>query len=161
MFVVQRFRPIKVGDKRVKLQIWDTAGQERFRTITSAYYRGADGIIMVYDVTHRECFEHVRDWLKEVNKYANEGTCMLLVGNKNDLEDRAVTKEEGEELAKELGMPFLETSAKTADNVERAFERMTEQLVDMKLRSTDTRDESDLIDPTKTPSTAKAGKCCS
>jgi Ras-related protein Rab-1A len=72
----------------VKLQIWDTAGQERFRTITSAYYRGADGIIMVYDVTNQESFNHVADWLTEVNRYASEGTCKLLVGNKSDRTDR-------------------------------------------------------------------------
>lgn len=75
----------------VKLQIWDTAGQERFRTITSAYYRGADGIIMVYDVTSQESFNHVADWLTEVNRYASEGTCKLLVGNKSDRPDRSDT----------------------------------------------------------------------
>ena len=83
-----RFRTIKVENKTVKLQIWDTAGQERFRTITSAYYRGADGIIMVYDVTNAESFGHVNDWLKEVNRYASESTCKLLVGNKNDMENK-------------------------------------------------------------------------
>ena len=79
-----RFRTVKIDKKTVKLQIWDTAGQERFRTITSAYYRGADGIIMVYDVTSQDSFDHVNDWLKEVNRYASEGTCKLLVGNKSD-----------------------------------------------------------------------------
>ena len=83
-----RFRTIKVENKTVKLQIWDTAGQERFRTITSAYYRGADGIIMVYDVTNAESFGHVNDWLNEVNRYASESTCKLLVGNKNDMENK-------------------------------------------------------------------------
>mmetsp|Transcript_35141 Transcript_35141/g.71640 ORF Transcript_35141/g.71640 Transcript_35141/m.71640 type:complete len:131 (+) Transcript_35141:108-500(+) len=83
-----RFRTVKVEKHTVKLQIWDTAGQERFRTITSAYYRGADGIIMVYDVTNQESFNHVADWLTEVNRYASEGTCKLLVGNKSDRPDR-------------------------------------------------------------------------
>jgi len=83
-----RFRTVKIDKKTVKLQIWDTAGQERFRTITSAYYRGADGIIMVYDVTSVESFDHVNDWLNEVNRYASEGTCKLLVGNKNDRQDK-------------------------------------------------------------------------
>ena len=78
----------QVGANTVKLQIWDTAGQERFRTITSAYYRGADGIIMVYDVTSTESFNHVSDWLTEVNRYASEGTCKLLLGNKSDRADR-------------------------------------------------------------------------
>lgn len=111
---------------------WDTAGQERFRTITSAYYRGADGIIMVYDVTHRESFEHVREWLKEVEKYAAPETCKLLIGNKSDRTDRAITEAEGAALAKELGMPLLETSARTSDNVEAAFNKMAENLIKMR-----------------------------
>ena len=113
----------------VKLQIWDTAGQERFRTITSAYYRGADGIIMVYDVTNQESFNHVADWLTEVNRYASEGTCKLLVGNKSDRSDRAVSAEEAREYAEKLNIPFLETSAKNADNVEKAFLTMAQELI--------------------------------
>merc|ERR1719321_2356167 len=98
-----RFRTVKVGDKFVKLQIWDTAGQERFRTITSAYYRGADGIIMVYDVTAQESFDHVQDWLSEVNRYASEGTCKLLVGNKSDRADKVVSTEKARAFADSLG----------------------------------------------------------
>ena len=113
----------------VKLQIWDTAGQERFRTITSAYYRGADGIIMVYDVTNQESFNHVTDWLTEVNRYTSEGTCKLLVGNKSDRSDRAVSAEEAREYAEKLNIPFLETSAKNADNVEKAFLTMAQELI--------------------------------
>lgn len=124
-----RFRTVKVGDKYVKLQIWDTAGQERFRTITSAYYRGADGIIMVYDVTNQESFDHVQDWLQEVNRYSSEGTSKLLIGNKSDREDKIVTTAQGEEYASKLDMPFLETSAKTANNVEAAFLAMATQLI--------------------------------
>jgi len=116
-----RFRTVKIGDKVVKLQIWDTAGQERFRTITAAYYRGADGIVMTYDVTVRDSFTHVREWLVEVDKYASPETCKLLIGNKSDRTDRVVTEAEGSALAKELQMPFIETSARTADNVEAAF----------------------------------------
>merc|ERR1711874_641300 len=86
-----RFKTIPVDNKSVKLQIWDTAGQERFRTITSAYYRGADGIVLVFDVTDRESFDHVDDWLTEVNRYVNDSTMMLLLGNKCDNEtDRQV-----------------------------------------------------------------------
>ena len=85
-----RFRTVDIGDKKVKLQIWDTAGQERFRTITSAYYRGADGIIMVYDVTNVESFENVKNWLKEVEDHASEDTCKLMIGNKNDCTNKAV-----------------------------------------------------------------------
>jgi Ras-related protein Rab-1A len=91
-----RFRTVKIDKKTIKLQIWDTAGQERFRTITSAYYRGADGIIMVYDVTSRESFNHINDWLTEVNRYASETSCKLIVGNKCDLkESRIISTEQG------------------------------------------------------------------
>ena len=79
-----RFRTIKMNQRILKLQIWDTAGQERFRTITSVYYRGANGIILCYDVTNSESFDHIVDWINEVNKYAPEKVCMLLVGNKSD-----------------------------------------------------------------------------
>jgi Ras-related protein Rab-1A len=117
-----RFRTVIIGNKTVKLQIWDTAGQERFRTITSAYYRGADGIIMVYDVTSQDSFEHVNDWLKEVNRYASEGTCKLLVGNKCDrIADKIVTAEQAKEFSEELGIPFLETSAKSAKKCRRSI----------------------------------------
>lgn len=125
-----RFRTVKIDNKTVKLQIWDTAGQERFRTITSAYYRGADGIIMVYDVTSQESFDHVSDWLNEVNRYASEGTCKLLVGNKSDINDnKAVTYETAKAFADSLSIPFLETSAKNAQNVEEAFLTMASELI--------------------------------
>jgi len=125
-----RFRTLKIDQKTVKLQIWDTAGQERFRTITSAYYRGADGIIMVFDVTNMESFDHVNDWLKEVNRYAAEGTVKLLVGNKSDrTADKVVTEAQAKEFADELGIPFIETSAKSSKNVEEAFLTMAGELI--------------------------------
>jgi Ras-related protein Rab-1A len=85
----------------IKLQIWDTAGQERFRTLTASYYRGAQGIIIVYDVTDRETFDNVRTWIQEIEKYSRPGACCkMLVGNKSDMaEQRQVTTEEGQELA--------------------------------------------------------------
>jgi len=114
----------------VKLQIWDTAGQERFRTITSAYYRGAHGIIIVYDVTTYESFEHVEEWLNEVNRQASDSTLKLLVGNKSDLdEEKKVSPEEAQSFAEKLGMSFLETSAKNSTNVEAAFLTMAKQLI--------------------------------
>ena len=121
-----------MGSLLVKLQIWDTAGQERFRTITSAYYRGADGIITVYDVTSQESFDHVQDWMHEVEKYASPGTVKLLVGNKCDREDKVVSTETGEAFASNFNMPFLETSAKTAENVEAAFLAMASELIKAK-----------------------------
>lgn len=142
-----RFRTVKIDKKTVKLQIWDTAGQERFRTITSAYYRGADGIIMVYDVTSMDSFEHVNDWLKEVNRYASEGTCKLLVGNKSDRTiDKVVTTEQAKEFADELGIEFLETSAKSAKNVEEAFLTMAGELIRQRMaRVETTSDEKEKI----------------
>jgi len=125
-----RFRTVTIDKKTVKLQIWDTAGQERFRTITSAYYRGADGIIMVYDVTSQESFDHVEEWLSEVDRYANENTAKLLVGNKADLiEEKQVSEETAQRFADKLGISFLETSAKTATNVDAAFLTMGKELI--------------------------------
>lgn len=125
-----RFRTVKIDKKVIKLQIWDTAGQERFRTITSAYYRGADGIIMVYDVTSEESFRHINEWFLEVNRYASENTCKLIVGNKIDLPNKLIPTETGEAYAAKLGMPFIETSAVSAENVEAAFETITKQLIE-------------------------------
>ena len=138
---------------------WDTAGQDRFRTITSAYYRGADGIIVVYDVTHRESYEHVRDWLKEVEKYANDNTVKLLVGNKSDRRDRVVTPEEGQALAAELGVPFIETSARSADNVEQAFTRMADDLTQLKAAEPDDAGDSVKVGGGSGKG-GSGGKCC-
>jgi Ras-related protein Rab-1A len=132
-----RFRTVNVNGKKVKLQIWDTAGQERFRTITSAYYRGADGIVLAYDTTDRDTFEHVDSWLQEVNKFANESTVKVLVGNKCDkTDDRKVSTVEGEAKAHSLGLSFVETSAKDSTNIEEAFLMISKQLVEMRDKST-------------------------
>ena len=118
-----------MDNQNVKLQIWDTAGQERFRTLTASYYRGAHGIIIVYDVTDRETFENVRQWMHEIERFANDTVCKVLVGNKSDLEDRRkVAREEGEELARHYGIPFLETSAKNNRSVEESFVTMATQI---------------------------------
>jgi len=108
---------------------WDTAGQERFRTITSSYYRGAHGIIIVYDITDRESFDNVKQWLNEIDRYACENVNKLLVGNKSDLESkRQVDFDEAKAFADERGIPFLETSAKNATNVEKAFLTMAAEI---------------------------------
>ncbi|KAJ2709397.1 ras GTPase [Coemansia spiralis] len=126
-----KIRTIELDGKTVKLQIWDTAGQERFRTITSSYYRGAHGIIVVYDVTESESFGNVKQWLQEIDRYASEGVNKLLVGNKSDLADkRSVDFTEAQEFAKSLSISFLETSAKDATNVENAFLTMARQIKD-------------------------------
>uniref|UniRef100_A0A803PAU6 Ras-related protein RABC2a n=1 Tax=Cannabis sativa TaxID=3483 RepID=A0A803PAU6_CANSA len=122
-----KIKLLTVDGKKLKLTIWDTAGQERFRTLTSSYYRGAQGIILVYDVTRRETFTNLSDvWAKEVELYSTNQDCVkILVGNKVDREsDRAVSRDEGIALAKELGSMFLECSAKTRENVEQCFEEL-------------------------------------
>jgi Ras-related protein Rab-1A len=124
-----KIRTVDLDTKTIKLQIWDTAGQERFRTITSSYYRGAHGIIIVYDITDKESFDNVRQWLFEIDRYASENVCKLLVGNKSDLQNkRAVEFEAAKGFADELNIPFLETSAKNATNVEQAFLTMAAQI---------------------------------
>lgn len=125
-----RHRTLQIGGKSCKLQIWDSAGQERYRTITNAYYRGADAIILVYDVTSTDSMRHISDWLIEVQRYAAPDTCKLLIGNKCDLEaKRAVTKDKAEEFAKSLDIPVIETSAKDGSNVDQAFIQLTEELI--------------------------------
>lgn len=124
-----KIRTIEFDGKIVKLQIWDTAGQERFRTITSSYYRGAHGIIVVYDVTDQDSFQNVKRWFTEIEHYADPKVHRLLVGNKCDLEaQRVVSTSAGEALAKELQIPFLETSAKQATNVEATFVKMAQKV---------------------------------
>mmetsp|Transcript_86637 Transcript_86637/g.106312 ORF Transcript_86637/g.106312 Transcript_86637/m.106312 type:complete len:208 (-) Transcript_86637:179-802(-) len=124
-----KIRTVDLDTKTIKLQIWDTAGQERFRTITSSYYRGAHGIIIVYDITDKESFDNVRQWLFEIDRYASENVCKLLVGNKSDLKNkRAVEYDAAKAFADELNIPFLETSAKNATNVEQAFLTMAAQI---------------------------------
>lgn len=124
-----KIRTVQQDGKTIKLQIWDTAGQERFRTITSSYYRGAHGIIIVYDVTDMATFSNVKQWLNEIDRYANDSVCKLLVGNKCDLIDKKVVDTQtAKGVADELGIPFLETSAKNSINVEQAFITMAEEI---------------------------------
>jgi len=124
-----KIRTIDLDGKTIKLQIWDTAGQERFRTITSSYYRGAHGIIVVYDVTDMESFNNVKQWLNEIDRYAVENVCKLLVGNKCDqASKRQVEMETAKDFAEKLEIPFLETSAKAATNVEKAFLTMAAEI---------------------------------
>ncbi|XP_067933760.1 ras-related protein Rab-2 [Watersipora subatra] len=115
-------RMINIDGKQIKLQIWDTAGQESFRSITRSYYRGAAGALLVYDITRRDTFNHLTTWLEDARQHSNSNMVIMLIGNKSDLEARRdVSKEEGEAFAREHGLIFMETSAKTASNVEDAF----------------------------------------
>jgi len=117
-----KIKTLTIDGKTVKLQIWDTAGQERFRTITSSYYRGAQGIILVYDCTDRESFNNVKQWMGEIDRYACENVNKLLVGNKCDLQaEKTVDTNAAKEFADSYDIPFIETSAKTGNNVEKCF----------------------------------------
>ena len=124
---------IDVDDKRVKATIWDTAGQERFRTLTSSYYRGAHGLIFVYDVTSRSTYDALDGWLAEAQKHCPGGAdsvVKLLVGNKIDLEDeRQVSHEDGKAWAQDHGMMFLETSAKSSVGVQSVFEELARKII--------------------------------
>lgn len=125
-----KIRTIELDGKRIKLQIWDTAGQERFRTITTAYYRGAMGILLVFDVTDERSFNNVRTWHSNVEQHATEGVNKILIGNKCDWEEskKVVTQQQAYELAEELGIPYLETSAKSSINVDEAFFTLARQI---------------------------------
>ncbi|KAF0554651.1 ras-domain-containing protein [Gigaspora margarita] len=121
-----KIRLIELDDKRIKLQIWDTSGQERFRTITTAYFRGIMGIALVYDVTNERSFINIIKWLNLVEKQASEGVNKILIGNKCDRDEkRVIAKEQGQALANEFGIKFLEVSAKANINVEEAFFSLT------------------------------------
>ena len=124
-----KIKTLIIEGKSVKLQIWDTAGQERFRNIVSSYYKGAQGIMMVYDITDLESFRYLDSWLKEIEKNASKNVYKILVGNKSDLENRKITFEKGKEFANLHGMKFFETSAKENRNVEEAFKEMTKDII--------------------------------
>ncbi|XP_061343665.1 ras-related protein RABA6b-like isoform X1 [Gastrolobium bilobum] len=126
------YRNIRVRDKLIKAQIWDTAGQERFRAITSSYYRGALGAMLVYDITKRTTFMNVRKWLHELREFGGEDMVVILVGNKTDLgQSREVEKEEGKGFSEKEGLCFMETSALQNLNVEEAFLQMITKIHDI------------------------------
>ncbi|KAM5198440.1 ras-related protein Rab-26 isoform 9-T9 [Hipposideros larvatus] len=117
-----RNKVLDVDGMKVKLQIWDTAGQERFRSVTHAYYRDAHALLLLYDVTNKASFDNIQAWLTEIQEYAQHNVVLMLLGNKVDsAQERVVKREDGEKLAKEYGLPFMETSAKTGLNVDLAF----------------------------------------
>ncbi|XP_067135075.1 ras-related protein Rab-37-like isoform X2 [Centruroides vittatus] len=121
---------VNVDETKVKLQIWDTAGQERFRSVTHAYYRDAHALLLLYDVTNKTSFDNTRAWLGEINEYAQDDVVIMLIGNKADVSaEREVKYEDGERLAKEYGVTFMETSAKTGMNVDLAFMAVARELL--------------------------------
>lgn len=153
-----KVKQIVVDEKKVKLQIWDSAGQERFKNITASYYRNCSAIIIVYDITSKDSFNKVSDWVEEVRRYVPSAP-LLLVGNKCDLEDkRQVSQQDGDELAKRLGLIFLETSAKTSYNIEEAFQEMAKQLI--KEAPNKPKNEPTPVNLNAANNDKKKGKCC-
>ncbi|KAL0124618.1 hypothetical protein PUN28_006460 [Cardiocondyla obscurior] len=126
-----KIKTVELRGKKIKLQIWDTAGQERFHTITTSYYRGAMGIMLVYDITNEKTFENIVKWLRNIDEHANEDVEKMILGNKSDMEEkRVVSTEKGEAIAREHGIRFMETSAKANINIDRAFSELAEAILD-------------------------------
>jgi len=149
-----RFKTLSIDGKIVKLQIWDTAGQERFRTITSAYYRGSDGVMLVFDKTSRESFDNIPNWLEEINKYS-ENSARIVVGNKDDDKEMCqVTYEAASKYANDLKMNYIETSALNSHQVTNAFENIAKELM-MKKDVSVTKGERLVVPVPKSNS-----KCC-
>ncbi|CAB3995318.1 ras-related Rab-37-like isoform X3 [Paramuricea clavata] len=124
-----RNKVVEIDQTKVKLQIWDTAGQERFRSVTHAYYRDSHALLLLYDITSKQSFDNIRAWLSEIKDYAPENVVVMLLGNKADKSnERVVKKEEGERLAQENNVAFMETSAKTGMNVDLAFMAIAREL---------------------------------
>ena len=122
---------LKIFGINIKVQIWDTAGQERYRSVTSSYYKGSKGVLIVYDISNYNSFESVDRWINEFRMKSDENSAIVLVGNKNDNEElRKVTIEEGEEKAKRYNLGFFETSAKDGKNVDEAFKCLFEKVVE-------------------------------
>ena len=122
-------RQFNIEGHVVKAQIWDTAGQERYKAITSAYYKGAKGAFIVYDITRKESFENVSKWAEQLKSTADKNLTIIIVGNKTDLEDqRQVTSEEGQNKANSLESAFIETSAASGSNLDKAFEMMINEV---------------------------------
>ena len=128
-----RLKTVNLEDKRkIKVQIWDTAGEDRFRAITRNYYRGANGIILMYDVTDQKSFEHIRDWVEKIKEDAVEEIIIYLVGNKIDLNNkRIITNEEGKKLAAEYNIKYYETSVKNSIGVEEVFLSLIKEMDDL------------------------------
>ncbi|KAK6137979.1 hypothetical protein DH2020_028277 [Rehmannia glutinosa] len=162
-----KIRTVELDGKRIKLQIWDTAGQERFRTITTAYYRGAMGILLVYDVTDESSFNNIRNWIRNIEQHASDNVNKILVGNKADMDEskRAVPTSKGQALADEYGIKFFETSAKTNLNVEEVFFSIARD-IKQRLSDTDTKAEPTTIKINQPDAAGGAGQlaqksaCC-
>ena len=126
-------KTLNINNQEIKLKIWDTAGQERFRNITTQYYKGADGIVLIYDVTDDASYEKIRDWMEQIlSNTKREDIGLVLLGNKCDMEPRAVTEEQGNKMAEELKVSYFETSALTGQGINEAFNELTRDIIKRK-----------------------------
>ena len=158
-----------VEGHQIKAQIWDTAGQERYKAITSAYYKGAKGAFVVYDITRKQSFDSVDRWINDIKAAADKNLTIIIIGNKCDLEDqRQVSKEQGEEKAKSNDVAFMETSAFSGENLDKAFDKMVNEVF-KKCHEEMTSDgevepvgpSKDIsLDKTKPKDAGKKKKCC-
>ena len=162
-----KVKTVEIGDKKVKMQIWDTAGQERFRNVISTYFRGGNGLLLIYDITNKDSFKNLESWLIEIEKNASENILKLLIGNKSDLEeDREISKEEGQAFANRNGMQFMETSAKMNTNVDEAFQALGKLMIEFNLGKNTAMASQNKNDKKKTLSASKGKdlnskkKCC-
>ena len=140
-----KIKTMELNGKIIKLQVWDTAGQEQFKTITTCFYRGAVGVMMVYDITDKKSFDDITNWVRTIQEHANSNIEKIIIGNKCDMEDmRLVPKEYGEAVANKYASLFLETSAKANINIEEAFIQLVTCILEKKLL------ESDNLEPPQT-----------
>ena len=125
-----KIKTFDIDEKKIKMQIWDTAGQERFKNIIASYYRGAHGILLIFDVTDKDSFKNLSNWLIEIEKNASKNVLKVLIGNKTDLEEkRVITYNQGKQFADTYGLKYIETSAKKNLNVNEAFETLGRELM--------------------------------
>ena len=123
-------KTLNINNQEIKLKIWDTAGQERFRNITTQYYKGADGIVLVYDVTDEASYDKIRDWMDQIlSNTQQDDIGLVLLGNKCDIEPRSVTEEMGKKMAEELKIDYFETSALNGQGIKEAFENLTRDIM--------------------------------
>ena len=160
-------KQFNIDGHNIKAQIWDTAGQERYKAITSAYYKGAKGAFVVYDITNKNSFESIEKWINDLKGAADKDLTIIVVGNKCDLEEkRQVTKEKGEEKANKLEVAFMETSAFSGENLDKAFELMIKEVYRkcheemLAEGDVDIIDEDQGINLAKKNENSEAKKCC-
>ena len=152
-------KTLNINNQEIKLKIWDTAGQERFRNITTQYYKGADGIVLVYDVTDEASYEKIRDWMEQIlSNTQQEEIGLVLLGNKCDMEPRVVTEDMGKKMAEELKISYYETSALNGQGIKEAFEELTMDI--MKKRGVSEGGNTGGVELNSKKKKKEKGDCC-